>query len=553
MHAPYRLPWRWSGPRFLGALLAAAGLVVALALPAEAQFWSPFGPPRRPPAAVPQQPSFNPFRSIFGPGEERAPPQQQAPVDYSHAPAPTPRKADVPAPTTPILVLGDAMADWLAYGLEDAFSDNPDIGIVRKHRAGSGLIRYDPRRDVEWAQAAREIITAEKPKFIVVMIGTNDHQTIREKPPAGRTPPGKGAQQGQRGQAAQNQSSEKQAGQPAGDTPESQAQASADQQNAELEDSPEQPAIIAPERSTSGGPLEFHTDAWEAAYVKRIDAAIVAVKSAGVPVFWVGLPPQRGPRATSDAAYLNELYRGRAERAGIVYVDVWDGFVDEAGRYSPQGPDFEGQIRRLRSGDGVYFTKAGARKLAHYVEREIQRSIGNRALPMALPSEPALQGPGAKPGGPSSRPVVGPVIPLTVSNSGGGDELIGGGRALRPAVPDPIATRVLVKGEPVQAPSGRADDFSWPRGSNSATAEPDASSTPAASAPAAAVAPAAPAASAPSTAAKPANAPAQRRNVESQPSLPAEGKQPAKKQTRPTGETPPRPPKSIGPLGGLFR
>jgi hypothetical protein len=31
-----------------------------------------------------------------------------------------------------------------------------------------------------------------------------------------------------------------------------------------------------------------------------------------------------------------------------------------------KGPDFEGQIRRLRSGDGVHFTTAGALKLAHY-------------------------------------------------------------------------------------------------------------------------------------------------------------------------------------------
>ena len=26
------------------------------------------------------------------------------------------------------------MADWLAYGLEDAFADAPEIGIVRKNR-----------------------------------------------------------------------------------------------------------------------------------------------------------------------------------------------------------------------------------------------------------------------------------------------------------------------------------------------------------------------------------------------------------------------------------
>ena len=79
--------------------------------------------------------------------------------------------------------------------------------------------------------------------------------------------------------------------------------------------------------------------------------------------------------------YLNDLYRARAEKAGIIYVDVWDGFVDEGGRFTLQGPDFEGQIRRLRAGDGVHFTKAGARKLAHYVEREIRRVMapGSRA------------------------------------------------------------------------------------------------------------------------------------------------------------------------------
>jgi hypothetical protein len=40
------------------------------------------------------------------------------------------------------------------------------------------------------------------------------------------------------------------------------------------------------------GPLEFHREKWEAAYVKRIDAAIAALKSASIPVFWVSLPAQ---------------------------------------------------------------------------------------------------------------------------------------------------------------------------------------------------------------------------------------------------------------------
>ena len=178
-----------------------------------------------------------------------------------------------------------------------------------------------------------------------------------------------------------------------------------------------------------------------------------------MPVFWVGLPPQRDARMSAAAVFLNELYRTRAERAGIVYVDIWDGFVDEAGRYVLQGPDFEGQIRRLRSGDGLYFTRPGARKLAHYIEREILRSLLARQTPVALPApEPALLQTG-RPG--AARPLAGPVVPLTAS-IGGGKELLGGGPA-RPVGNDPLATRVLVRGEPVTAPTGRADNFAWPK------------------------------------------------------------------------------------------
>ena len=63
----------------------------------------------------------------------------QREVDFSRAPPPEKKKAEV---TTSVLVLGDANADWLAYGLEDAFSERPEIAFSRKHRTDSGLIRY---------------------------------------------------------------------------------------------------------------------------------------------------------------------------------------------------------------------------------------------------------------------------------------------------------------------------------------------------------------------------------------------------------------------------
>jgi hypothetical protein len=160
-------------------------------------------------------------------------------------------------------------------------------------------------------------------------------------------------------------------------------------------------------------------------------------------------------------SYLNNLYRARAQRAGIVFIDVWDGFVDEGGRYTSFGPDYEGQQRRLRSGDGVFFTKYGARKLAHYVEREIRRYMSNRIV--SLPTSPSTQTAPSAPGKPSERPLAGPVVPLAAvpANS---DELLGasgGGRVHG----DALASQVLVKGEPINPQPGRADDFAWPPGS----------------------------------------------------------------------------------------
>src|SRR6476619_7194781 len=149
-------------------------------VPAQAQFWDWGNRPQR-------QQQYN--NNWFGGGggwfgNERRYDQRdrerEAPVDYSRAPGPSQKK---PEATTPIVVMGDANADWLAYGLEDAFSEKPEIGIVRKHRTDYGLIRYDQRRDRGWAQADREIIVAEKPRYIVMMVGNNDRQAIRERVP----------------------------------------------------------------------------------------------------------------------------------------------------------------------------------------------------------------------------------------------------------------------------------------------------------------------------------------------------------------------------------
>ena len=77
-------------------------------------------------------------------------------------------------------------------------------------------------------------------------------------------------------------------------------------------------------------------------------------------------------------------------------------------------------------------------------------------------------------------------MPLTVTPANS-EELLGASSA-QPLHSDSTANRVLVKGEPVTAPPGRADDFVWPPGSDRKSEVP-AVSAPAAPATAAAPAP----------------------------------------------------------------
>src|SRR5664279_652118 len=168
-----------SGP--LIALAVAVALLVGIAGPASAQFFN-FGnfggPPQRP---QPQRGGG----SWFG-GDQFAPfqqaPRRQAakPIVEDFSKAPPPGKRDT-VPERNVLVLGDAMADWLAYGLEDTYAEQPDMGVTRKHKTVSGLIKYQPRGEpADWAAAAKGILATEKPDAIVVMLGLNDRISLRE-------------------------------------------------------------------------------------------------------------------------------------------------------------------------------------------------------------------------------------------------------------------------------------------------------------------------------------------------------------------------------------
>ena len=222
------------------------------------------------------------FQQLFGPANRRQDDrdlQQQAPSDNSRAPAARkldPKAEPVPT-TTSVMVLGDGMADWLAYGLEDAFADAPEIGIARRSKIHSGLIRYDAKGDLDWWRVARDILGPEKPDYVIMMLGVSDRQNIREKDVAKESD----KKEADKKEAAKKEADKK----PDGKNAATKDQADKDAANKDSSaadksaltkeaDDDEPPSIAAPEPALgkrANGVIEFRGDAWEKIYSRRID------------------------------------------------------------------------------------------------------------------------------------------------------------------------------------------------------------------------------------------------------------------------------------------
>ncbi|MGQ0444223.1 MAG: SGNH/GDSL hydrolase family protein [Beijerinckiaceae bacterium] len=394
----------WLLPKPAAAALAAIAFLLS---PADSQ------------PALAQIDPFAWFEQLFQP---HAPPhraatprpeiRRAAPRSYRVRQKPTrPPAQPAVAPSYFVAVLGDSLAQLLAQGLTEAFENRPEVAIVRKAKENSGLVRDD---FFDWTKATQGMLaSSEKIDFAVMLIGSNDRQSLRD----------------------------------------------------------------------ANGSYESPSPEWQAAYTQRIETIAAMFRDKKIPLVWVGLPILKSERLSEDALAFNEFYRAYAEKSGATYIDIWEAFADEAGQYSAVGPDINGQTVRLRAADGVHFTKAGARKLAHFVEPVIRRNldevekrsepgmpegaapnVANLVNPddTGTPANPALPGSESPP---LPKPVAGPVLPLT------GPVLApGGALATRTVIAGPanntaraLIEQTLQQGRPLTPKPGRADDFSWPR------------------------------------------------------------------------------------------
>ncbi|MDR4307100.1 DUF459 domain-containing protein [Chelatococcus sambhunathii] len=330
-------------------------------------------PPAAPaPALAATPPGTN---AASAPGESTAPP-----------PAPV-------APTTFVAVIGDSIADNLAGGLEEGFTDAPELQVRRITKPNSGLVRSDY---FDFGPAIQKALEAGPVTYAVFDVGVNDRQPFMD--------------------------------------------------------------------SRKDAPL---SDEWKRRYAERIDAALAPFKERKIPIFWVGLAASEGRKATADHIAINALAKERVEAAGGTYVDVWEGFVDEDGAYADVGLQLDGQTGRLRLPDGVHFTRAGARKLAHYVEQEIRKIFQPKpatpeAVVAAVNPDPGAAAPQPGPAAEKPKPISSPVMVLTAPRRGADGALATAPMTIPARDASEQATRVLVKGEAPDADPGRMDDHRWP-------------------------------------------------------------------------------------------
>jgi len=228
-----------------------------------------------------------------------------------------------------------------------------------------------------------------------------------------------------------------------------------------------QPLRVGKESYDPGSPK------WIELYTQRIAEISKAFHDKNIPLIWVGLPIMKSDKLSADLLTFNDFYREQAEKNGATYIDIWEAFENDHGQFDAFGPDVNGQSVRIRTADGVNFTKAGARKLAHFVESDIRRNLDSLdpkvdpAL-VTVPSEApgggtpgtsSTEAPAGTPAAPVEKPVAGPVLPLT-----GPVSAPGGALATRDK---PTAANLIKPAAATPSPDdkgikpGRADDFSW--------------------------------------------------------------------------------------------
>jgi uncharacterized protein len=227
-----------------------------------------------------------------------------------------PGRARADNASTKILVAGDSMiAGGFGLFLERALQRDHGYDVVRRGKTSSGLARPD---FFDWMKEARELVEARQPDVSIVMFGGNDVQGL----------------------------------------------------------------YMGRDAAKRRAWVTWHDEGWVAEYSRRVAEFCDILAPDDQRVYWIGLPIMRPDKFRSRCDRVNAIYRAQmAVRKNATFVDTWPVLADDEGNYADRialQPASEGKkpkLVRVRAGDGIHLSPAGAHHLVAHVLSELAGSL----------------------------------------------------------------------------------------------------------------------------------------------------------------------------------
>ncbi|HLT38859.1 MAG TPA: DUF459 domain-containing protein [Enhygromyxa sp.] len=121
--------------------------------------------------------------------------------------------------------------------------------------------------------------------------------------------------------------------------------------------------------------IRYGEPGWTPEYRRRVNAFADGVTANGERLIWIGMPQMRLDRLQDRVGHMNTIYEAEmALRPNARYVRIWDVLAVD-GEYSDH-VEIAGKRTRVRTGDGVHITTAGAHYLADFVRPFIAGLLG---------------------------------------------------------------------------------------------------------------------------------------------------------------------------------
>lgn len=133
-------------------------------------------------------------------------------------------------------------------------------------------------------------------------------------------------------------------------------------------------------RMPDRGWIRWQEEGWSEEYARRVNALADIVAPAGRPLFWIGMPVMRPEKFHLRVQRVNTIYRAEmAIRPGAHFIDIWQVLADERGAYAERlDADGEpgGKTVRVRAGDGIHLSVAGAHRVEAHARAIIHAALG---------------------------------------------------------------------------------------------------------------------------------------------------------------------------------